>query len=298
MQNLAEAGGGEVCRDCKAEVAGTALRCAACKALLHLRCSDLPKYYLVLIGISRVTYTCKSCVMNRAAEHFEEYEREVSALINASLVGDDLRDHINEASVAGAESSAPSASQVLGDQIHPQDGTVDRRDESSSGSALASRTSRESFHWRPSEMSSRNNKVEDKQVRGRICRFYKFGGCKYGVKGEECPYEHPKKCLDFLKSGVRGCDKGKGCRYFHPPLCRNSEAGRRCTRQTCKFLHLRGAQKIMKQGNRRGERKTISTTLASRQDLQSRPFAPLTRERDADCSERRARVNLRDERVL
>ena len=37
----------------------------------------------------------------------------------------------------------------------------------------------------------------------QICKFYKNGTCKHGLKGKECNYTHPKMCRNFIQHGTK-----------------------------------------------------------------------------------------------
>ena len=111
MQYLAEAKEDDECADCGRGIGGASLICSACKSLIHLRCSELPKYYLILIGLSRITYTCRRCVKLRAGENYSEHEEEMTRLMGGVGVSSDLVRHLEEASAAGVISSAPPDSQ-------------------------------------------------------------------------------------------------------------------------------------------------------------------------------------------
>ena len=82
-----------------------------------------------------------------------------------------------------------------------------------------------------------------------ICKHYRTGRCKFGVSGKKdgsCPYSHPKACTKFLTNGSRsrgGCTKGSSCRLFHPSMCHSSMQERNCTRENCKFMHIKGTQR-------------------------------------------------------
>ena len=97
MQYLAEAKEGDKCEDCREDVEGPSLKCSACKLHIHLSCSELPKYYLILIGLSRITYTCRRCVKLKAKESYSEHEDEVLKIIGTGGLASDLRRHLEDA---------------------------------------------------------------------------------------------------------------------------------------------------------------------------------------------------------
>ena len=76
------------------------------------------------------------------------------------------------------------------------------------------------------------------------CKFYMRKQCKHGRKGRDCKFYHPDLCSKFTlradKSG--GCKKGENCSKTHPKLCWMSVEQKKCTRQNCKFYHIRGTK--------------------------------------------------------
>ena len=82
-----------------------------------------------------------------------------------------------------------------------------------------------------------------------ICRYYSQGRCKYGISGRkdgQCPYKHPKPCQKFITNGdrrQRGCTRGSQCRSFHPKMCQLSLRERICSREDCKYMHIRGTRR-------------------------------------------------------
>ena len=100
---------------------------------------------------------------------------------------------------------------------------------------------------------ARGNSNQRPNSRGEIpppvCKHYKTGRCKHGVSGKKdgvCPYSHPKPCSKFLTNGSRrrgGCTKGENCRLYHPSMCHSSVRERKCLRENCKFMHVRGTQR-------------------------------------------------------
>ena len=58
-----------------------------------------------------------------------------------------------------------------------------------------------------------------------ICRYFRRGICKHGLRGVECRYQHPRMCRKFIEHGTRkpnGCTLGKSCKQFYPLICFDS----------------------------------------------------------------------------
>jgi hypothetical protein len=81
-----------------------------------------------------------------------------------------------------------------------------------------------------------------------ICEKYKKLECPHGltgkrlIQGKPCPKLHPRRCINYMRHGTDkklGCTKGQDCKYYHPVLCRDSVKRRVCTREGCKFAHLK-----------------------------------------------------------
>ena len=127
------------------------------------------------------------------------------------------------------------------------------------------------------KQTSATRKRDSLQEEGRrVCKYYKMGNCKFGQKGDECKFDHPRKCYKFMRFGVaegRGC-KNKKCIYFHPPLCRATEEGRLCKSVNCKYFHRRDAkvkQRKLESANRRLTKVPKSTRVSyvERTDLEN-----------------------------
>ena len=85
--------------------------------------------------------------------------------------------------------------------------------------------------------------VHYKEKFENVCHFYKNGHCRFGV---DCRKDHPKFWQKFIYNGLakqnsKGCD-GK-CGKLHPNACRDSLKNRECSREKCKFYHLKGTKK-------------------------------------------------------
>ena len=85
-----------------------------------------------------------------------------------------------------------------------------------------------------------------------ICRFYRQGTCRYGLKGHNCPKEHPAACKKLMKHGNRGpngCTMGQACDKFHPKMCQTSLRKRECFNVDCKLKHVTGTTRKKPQTN-------------------------------------------------
>ena len=49
------------------------------------------------------------------------------------------------------------------------------------------------------EYSNKQKETAKNQIKLR--KFYKQEKCKHGSKGNDCPYDHPKKCFKFVQNG-------------------------------------------------------------------------------------------------
>ena len=79
-----------------------------------------------------------------------------------------------------------------------------------------------------------------------MCKFFLRSRCKHGIYGKDCKYQHKKVCRKFLSHGRHskyGCNKGQYCDYFHVKMCFNSLNQRVCTKQECRFSHIKGTKR-------------------------------------------------------
>ena len=90
-------------------------------------------------------------------------------------------------------------------------------------------------------------KSKNDKEKSNICHFYKNGKCKHGKDGQDCRFEHPNICKKILYNGLKkfnskGCDSN--CAEFHPNACRDSLSQKACSRNECRFFHLKGTKKM------------------------------------------------------
>ena len=96
--------------------------------------------------------------------------------------------------------------------------------------------------WDSSEQSSEESD-EEKKNKKPMCKFFEGSRCKYGISGKGCKFRHKKVCRRFMNYGKHkqhGCNKGQNCDYFHPKMCWESLNSQTCSREKCKFNHIKG----------------------------------------------------------
>ena len=79
-----------------------------------------------------------------------------------------------------------------------------------------------------------------------VCRHYRHGTCKYGRRGLECSFSHPKTCLKFKMHGYDsrvGCKEDRWCKAFHPIMCTSSLNKKVCTNTDCRYPHINGTRR-------------------------------------------------------
>ena len=272
---------GSLCVECDLGAVGGALRCADCSGVVHLSCSGLSKLFLVRFVTTRAQFACSACVKAKAGDKLQEVLGEVELILgrektdqeNANETnGDDSKATIEDLSENRTGSpSAPPASQmpatqagVIGGETWASVGRMEAGVAKSSENPPAHHNPREETNASRACVSARGAKEAKRPKRG-ICRYYKSGSCKFGAKGENCKFEHPKKCFKFIKFGReerRGCG-GAGCDYYHPPLCNWAESGRECRRQNCKYFHRKAALSGFR-GNKAQDKRTTENSLQQR----------------------------------
>jgi hypothetical protein len=173
-------------------------------------------------------YLCKSC------------EGEVIAgKPNLNLNTDTNAESENEQDVEEEEENQPEIPTPIDqeDQINQdlQSADVNIGGETAQSQAEIKTTNRKHIQNNAKKATSDKSNV--------TCRFYKKGSCRHGKSGEECKFNHPELCRNYIQHGTRqprGCNKGKDCKYFHPQMCINSLRSGKCLSQHCRFRHIKG----------------------------------------------------------
>ena len=164
---------------------------------------------------------------------------------------------------SGASSANDQSNSINNDAVDQNSATVSVENTSQTTQSLNSRTDEQDITVLPQnhrnvqqshaqnglEQISRPKNVARASVTRQICKFYKESRCRHGISGKRdgtCPFEHPKACQKFISNGTqasRGCKKGAACTLFHPKMCFSSLKDKTCSREECKFLHIKGTQR-------------------------------------------------------
>ena len=108
-----------------------------------------------------------------------------------------------------------------------------------------------------SEASSRKN--ESQKGTELVCKYYKKGRCKHGLKGRNCNFLHPKACPKLMKfgnKGPNGCKQGVNCPNFHPRMCATSLRYGECLVDSCTFTHIKGTKRKVFQSLEEGNKQS------------------------------------------
>lgn len=189
-----------------------------------MNCTQLPVYANVNFMNTRSQYTCEGCVRQQLGDHCDRQFALVFTLLERET--EKKEQQTNSASLTNNE-----------DSENENENNNDNCDESDAVQI----TERKNDIIK--KISVQNN---DQKKKSKICYHYKNNQCKYGRKGRECPFAHPKLYNRFKINGrdpVRGCKHGDKCKYLHPPICYGSERKRECLNLECKRLHLKGTRR-------------------------------------------------------
>lgn len=262
------------CAECDGGLEKYSLRCADCSKGAHLSCSGLSHIFLVRLATTRAVFTCSACIKLKAGEKLAEVVNEIRLLIEQERADGDAHSDTSLSQLLGNDKSlapvpsAPSSSQMpptqmLGSWV--QGGAEGERDDGKN-----SAVEREQVPSLPEVADSLATAGvgASSGPRGKICKYYKGGNCRFGLRGDDCRFDHPKKCIKFVRFGKdarKGCNDNK-CIFYHPPLCRNAESDGGCQKKKCKFFHRKATQAGTKQRAVAGARGTadgMGRTFAS-----------------------------------
>ena len=178
------------CLVCSGVLSECAIKCGDCKRAAHLECTQLPMYHLVRLASSRTAYTCIGRVRGNTKVNYTEFEAELQHF---------RRLQSSEVAQAAHHPSAPTLSQIpstAGDLEGDGEQQNAQRYNESDDTPECARS-------RPSSTGRIGRPLQEVCQRKPICRFYKAGTCKHGKARIGCKYDHPKKCLAYIRFGSK-----------------------------------------------------------------------------------------------
>ena len=99
---------------------------------------------------------------------------------------------------------------------------------------------------KPSQLNIEKSQSDKDQENKKICIHYKRNQCKYGMRGNGCPFFHPERCKKLMQYGTSkpdGCNLGRKCPSFHPKICPSSITKHECFDAKCKLAHIKGTKR-------------------------------------------------------
>ena len=274
---------GTKCAECTAELGEGTLRCADCGGGVHVSCSGLPGLFLVRLAVTRATFACSECIRAKAGDKLREILSEIDSYRTPKSSRESTNDDESQEAADGDSSpqdipSAPPESQMPSTQLLlAGDEPADLRDwvsleqrgaeseRNAGGGELPGTEGGESRRqtrppgMRETKSRNTNQGATSKRTERAVCRYYKSGSCKFGPRGKNCKFAHPKKCYKFLRYGSddkRGC-RTSTCEYYHPPLCRGTEDGRGCRRENCRYYHRRAEEDKCLRNSKENKRNSV-----------------------------------------
>ena len=129
----------------------------------------------------------------------------------------------------------------------------------------------------PSEVKNEKDKGENdnKDLKDKVCYFFRTKTCKHGKSGKECSYNHPKSvCMKFKNYGDtdKGCQDNQ-CKKMHVVHCKHFISGKCALGKKCKFFHQKNLQKKPqeKKNNQHWGTKSKSNEKSSENIIQRAP---------------------------
>ena len=129
---------------------------------------------------------------------------------------------------------------------------------------ISSKVTSEDTTNKHDDIQDTGNKSEASLMKNRfqkgtelVCKYYKKGRCKHGLKGKNCNFSHPKACPKLMKfgnKGPNGCKQGVNCPDFHPRMCASSLRYGECFVDSCTFTHIKGTKRKAFQSGEEGNK--------------------------------------------
>lgn len=255
------------------------IQCFSCNMWCHYLCTLMPTYSLVVLTVTNRRFTCQPCAKLLQDYHTKAEKIDQDRCNEPGVDKDQVRESGGGLELEGetdgtrhyarerANTPVPDLNLSL---LHTQNSVnemIPSISLESQSVSTASKTQQypsahssiqvppnagintvnQQLNSSPPSQENTIDKVSQKvqaNTSRRICRHHRRGVCKFGRNGENCSYDHPKYCLDFLEGGVgeKGCKFGKLCKFLHPHICDASWHNKHCWRPNCNYIHLKGTR--------------------------------------------------------
>ncbi len=180
------------CKQCQLEC----LKCYKCKGYIHADCSNLPPYAKVNFFKTRCQYTCEKCTKKQLGDGCDRLFAQVYSLLENEK---DAKLKL-QLELEGAEANTGT------DTNRDDDSTNQDRENASESDEHQTKQQNNKVITRDTKENTNKIPTID-QRKEKFCYYYKQNKCKYGLRGRNCPYAHPKLCNKFKVNGhdpVRG----------------------------------------------------------------------------------------------
>ena len=253
------------------------LDCAICGQGVHKKCwldmmnidsiSDrdtIVNKYINPCKLPGIFYLCSECEDRTIPKEPNQPSKKVSKPAKQSLKEHPIEEDINAIQKEPNQSSKKASKHAkqpvqeraveeasTADEVNDED--LSNRQEVQAMESTESTMVKEDHGSIPSQESSSagssgNEGKPDKSVKkfDKICRYFRRGTCKHGLRGAECRYQHPRMCRKYIEHGTRqpnGCTLGIKCKQFHPLMCLDSMRKSECFDENCSFHHIKGTRR-------------------------------------------------------
>ena len=232
--------------------------------------NSIAQKYVNPFKLPGIFYICSACEITTIPKEEVKQKRrteKVSNLISAHVqnenqylenkpdIDDDPKanDEVDAGNEAKADDEARTDEDVSIDDDH-QESIDDEHQESRMHNTQS---------MQPKEDLSANSSAKTKF--DTVCRYFRRGTCKHGLRGNDCRFTHPQVCKKYTQHGTRqpnGCNFGKKCKRFHPLMCMDSLRKSECFNEKCTFNHIKGTrrQPLLTRNNQQKEKLTNKQT--------------------------------------